>query len=169
MKIETNRLLITTFKIDMAEAVHLNSLDIDNKRFVPDEVFETIDEAKDVIEYLIEQYNHNDGPYVYPVLIKDTNENIGYVQMIKIDDNKWEVGYHIAKRFTNKGYATEAIQAFLPFMANKLNINEIYGICLKENIASIHVLNKCGFQKIFEGLGDYQGETKEIYISIYKA
>lgn len=42
MKIKTERLIITEFTMDMAEAVHLNSLDEDNRRFVPDEVFETI-------------------------------------------------------------------------------------------------------------------------------
>ena len=41
-KIETPRLLITQFRMDMAEAVHLNSLDTDTRQFVPDEVFETV-------------------------------------------------------------------------------------------------------------------------------
>ena len=49
MYIETERLIITEFTLDMAESVHINSLDEDNRRFVPDEVFETIDEAKETI------------------------------------------------------------------------------------------------------------------------
>ena len=36
MNIATERLVITRFTMDMAEAVHLNSLDEDNRRFVPD-------------------------------------------------------------------------------------------------------------------------------------
>ena len=36
MKIETERLLIIELNMDMAEAVHKNSLDEDNRRFVPD-------------------------------------------------------------------------------------------------------------------------------------
>ncbi len=48
MKIETERLTITRFTMDMAEAVHRNSLDADNRRFVPDEVFETVEEAAGV-------------------------------------------------------------------------------------------------------------------------
>ena len=35
MNFETERLIITEFTMDMAEAVHLNSLDEDNRRFVP--------------------------------------------------------------------------------------------------------------------------------------
>ena len=36
MKIETERLIIIELNMDMAEAVHKNSLDEDNRRFVPD-------------------------------------------------------------------------------------------------------------------------------------
>ena len=36
MKIETERLIIVELNMDMAEAVHKNSLDEDNRRFVPD-------------------------------------------------------------------------------------------------------------------------------------
>ena len=53
MKIETERLIITEFTMDMAEAVHLNSLDEDNRRFVPDEVFETAEEAADTVGFLM--------------------------------------------------------------------------------------------------------------------
>ena len=36
MKNETDSLLIIELNMDMAEAVHKNSLDEDNRRFVPD-------------------------------------------------------------------------------------------------------------------------------------
>ncbi|MCR5231489.1 MAG: GNAT family N-acetyltransferase [Acholeplasmatales bacterium] len=167
MKLLTNRLIITEFNIDMALDIHLNSLDIDNKRFVPDEVFETVDEAKEVIEFLISQYNSKEGPFVYPILTKDLNQNIGYVQLIKVDDG-FEIGYHIAKKYTGKGYATEAVMAFLEYLPKKMGIDIVYGICLSDNIASKHVLNKCGFEKVFEGLALYQGESRMVYKSIYK-
>ena len=41
MLIETERLSITEFNMDMAERVQANSVDEDNKRFVPDEVWDT--------------------------------------------------------------------------------------------------------------------------------
>ena len=43
--LKTERLTITEFTPDMAQAVHENSLDEDNRRFVPDEVFETVEET----------------------------------------------------------------------------------------------------------------------------
>ena len=77
MRIETERLLITEFDLSMAEAVHKNSLDEDNRRFVPDEVFETVEAAKETIEFLMGCYETGEGPLVYPTLLKD-GTNIGY-------------------------------------------------------------------------------------------
>ena len=134
MRIETERLLITEFCEDMAEAVHRNSLDEDTRRFVPDVVFETVEDARETVEFLISRYGEEDGPFVYPVLLK-TGENIGYVQLVKADGG-WELGYHIAKAYTGQGYATEAVKAFLPVTAAKKELPEILGICLAENAAA---------------------------------
>lgn len=166
MKIETERLIICEFTVDMAEDVHKNSLDDDNRRFVPDEVFETVEIAKETVEFLIGQYDSDDGPFVYPIITKK-NENIGYVQLVKIQEG-WEVGYHIAKKYTSKGYATEAVKAFLPYIAEKINLEKIWGICLKDNVASAKVMEKCGFENIFVGVGIYQGEEREIIKNKWK-
>ena len=162
MTLTTERLTITELTMDMAEAIHKNSLDEDNRRFVPDEVFETIDEARETVDFLMSQYETKDGPLVYAILISKTGENIGYVQLIPIDDDQWEVGYHIAMQHTGKGYAAEAVRAFLPAITREVGINEVFGICLKENAASVRVMEKCGFKPVFNGLGKYQGEERNI-------
>ena len=161
MIIETERLIITEFTMDMAEAVHVNSLDEDNRRFVPDEVFETVEEAAETVEFLIGVYKNGDGPLVYPVLLKD-GTYVGYVQAVPFDDGTWEIGYHIGSNYTKQGYATEAVKAFLPVIMPKLGISRIVGICLADNKASAKVMERCGFIKEFEGIGPYQGEDREI-------
>ena len=161
MLIETERLTITRFTMDMAQAVHLNSLDEDNRRFVPDEVFETVEEAADTVGFLMGVYENGDGPLVYPVLLKD-GTYIGYVQAVPFDDGTWEVGYHIGGNYTKQGYATEAVKAFLPAILPKLGLSQIAGICLADNLASVKVMERCGFVKEFEGMGRYQGEERRI-------
>ena len=168
MRIETERLIITEFTMDMAHDVHVNSLDEDNRRFVPDEVFETEEEARETVSFLMSQYGKTEGPLVYPVLTKEDRKNIGYVQMVPIGGGNWEIGYHIAKIYTGNGYATEAVRAFLPVMAKAAGTGEVHGICLLNNIASRHVLNKCGFEPVFEGVSDYQGEKRAVFKSIWR-
>ena len=161
MQLTTPRLTIKTFSLDMAQSVYENSQDDDTRRFVPDEVYDSVEEARAAIEFLMSRYDSADGPFVYPIITNDS-KNIGYIQLCQIDDGSWEIGYHIAKEFTGKGYATESVKAFLPAMAQKLNIKEVYGICLAENTASVRVLKKCGFVQVYQGTGDYQGKEAEI-------
>ena len=166
--IETERLLITEFTLDMAQTVQENSVDEDNKRFVPDDVWETVEEAEETLEFLISQYGSFDGPLVYPIIVKATKDNIGYVQLCPIEGGKWEIGYHIAKKYTGNGYAAEAVKAFLPVIARQVNISEIYGICLAENKASLAVMRKCDFENVFTGIGLYQGVEQKIVKNVWR-
>ncbi len=170
MNIKSSRLTIKTFSPDMAQSVYENSQDDDTRRFVPDEVYDSVEEAREAIEFLMSRYDTTDGPFVYPVITNDGGKNIGYVQLcqLELDEGAWEIGYHIAKDFTGKGYATEAVKAFLPAMAKKLNIKEVYGICLVENTVSVRILEKCGFTQIYKGLGNYQGKEAQIVKSVWK-
>ncbi len=167
MRIETDRLIISEFTMDMAPDVCMNSQDEDTRRFVPDEVFETVEEAADTIAFLKEQYGGKSGPLAYPVFIKAGGFNIGYVQIVPISETDWEIGYHIAKQFTGRGYATEAVNAFLPVITKAVGIPSVQGICLSDNTASKRVLSKCGFVPVSEGSGDYQGEKREVFRSIW--
>ena len=160
-EVKTDRLTITEFTPDMAQAVHENSLDEDNRRFVPDEVFETVEEAAETIDFLMSQYGGSDGPFVYPVLLKDTT-NVGYVQAVPLGDGIWEIGYHIGARYTKQGYATEAVKAFLPVIMERIGISKMAGICLADNIASQKKKKKCGFVLEFRGIDNYQGNQREI-------
>ena len=161
MHVETARLLITDFTVDMCMDVHLNSLDDDNRRFVPDEVFETLEEARETVTFLMQACRGTDGPFVHPILRKEDGANIGYVQLCRVEEG-FEVGYHIGKAYTGRGYATEAVKAFLPAAMEIHGVDQVYGVVLEANIASQRVLEKCGFVLLFQGMDSYQGEWKAI-------
>ena len=144
----------------MAESLHVLSLDDDNRRFVPDEVFETIEEAADTLSYLMECYRTGEGPQVYAVTLKD-GTLIGYVQAVPLEEG-YEIGYHIGKTYTCNGYAVESVKAFLTVIMRQLNIQSMLGICLADNAASIKVMERCGFKKQFEGMASYQGEERNV-------
>ncbi|MCL1827542.1 MAG: GNAT family N-acetyltransferase [Candidatus Cloacimonetes bacterium] len=179
--IKSQNLYIDKFTLDLAESVHLYSLDEDNRTFLPEEVFETIDEAKEVITKLISYYGQKDKPKVFPVFLNNS-QHIGHIQAVPINvkdkcrercphSSDWEIGYHIAKQNTNNGYATEALKAFLNPIIQYLEIHQIYGICRADNPASSRVLEKCGFVLTFDGIGDYHGSKhyilRYIHVSVF--
>lgn len=165
MRIETQRLVITDFTPEMAMDVHLGSMNEDMRCFLPDEVFETVEIAGNVIADLMDCYGGTDGPFVHPMFAD--GQYAGYVQLVPMEDGEWEVGYCTVKAMTGRGYATEAVGAFLPVMMNRLGLTQVMGVCVAENHASIRVLEKCGFRRVFEGEGLYQGKMRPIVKMIY--
>ncbi len=154
---------ITEFdSTDRARELHLLSLDEDNRRFVPDEVFETEEEARDIIATMRKWYDGERDPLVYPLLLKESDTLIGYVQVVPLDGDEWEIGYHIGKEYTGRGYATEAVCAFAPAAIRRLRISKLHGICLADNTASQRVLEKAGFVLQYRGAGMYQGVEQSI-------
>ena len=160
MNLQSEHLQITRFTPAMAESVHLNSLDENNRKYVPDEVFETKEVAEKVLKSLISFYEIDGKPKVYAIVLNN-GQQIGHVQAAPMR-NGWEIGYHIGEKYTGKGYATEAVKLFLPFILDKLNISEIVGICHASNMASRTVMEKCGFTLVHEKYGLYQWKIKKI-------
>ena len=137
------------------------------QRFDNEPTFETLEEARETVAFLISQYDAQDGPLVYAVIRQEDGGLAGYVQMVPMVEGTYEIGYHIGEQYRGNGYAEEAVRAFLPVMAKTLGISEVYGISLKENVPSCKVLTNCGFETVFEGTGCYQGEQREIVKGIW--
>ncbi len=163
--IENNILKIAKMDPSMYVDVFNNSQDKNNRKYVPDEVFNSLEEAKGIVNYIIASYENKDGPFIYAVIRKSDNANMGYVQLVKIEEG-WEIGYHIAEKYTGNGYATEAANLFLKYLKDNMQIKEIFGIALATNKASRKVLEKCGFKLLYEGKGIYQGRKRKIIRTI---
>ena len=148
MTIRTERIVITELHEDMAAEIQRQSLDEATRRFVPDEVFETPEAAKETVRELIKAYQSSDGPYVYAV----TREGmlVGYVQLCQIDAG-WEIGYHIGEAHRGHGYAAESVRAFLPVIMKRLHLREVWGVADEQNAASCRVLETCGFTLMEQG------------------
>jgi RimJ/RimL family protein N-acetyltransferase len=73
-----------------------------------------------------------------------------------------EISYWIGKEFWGRGIATRALAAFLGYIETR----PLYARAAKDNIASIRVLQKCGFVITGEdkGFANARGEETEEYI-----
>src|SRR2546427_1127742 len=72
---------------------------------------------------------------------------------------KPEVTYWIGKEYWGMGLATRALTRFL----REVTVRPIYGRAAKDNVASIRVLEKCGFRMAGqgEGLANARGKVVE--------
>lgn len=80
--------------------------------------------------------------------------NIGsYVEL-----GEREVGYWLGKPYWGKGIATAALAAFLRLVTQR----PLYARAVKDNAASLRVLQKCGFTIIGEGKGYANARREEV-------
>ena len=56
-------------------------------------------------------------------------------------DGRREVGYWLGRAFRGRGIGSTAVSAFLPLVG----LRPLYGVVSPANVASIRVLQKCGF------------------------
>jgi RimJ/RimL family protein N-acetyltransferase len=80
------------------------------------------------------------------VLFED--EVVGNVVSFERDGVR-EVGYWIGREYWGKGIATEALSQFLPFDDERPLVARV----AKHNVASVRVLEKCGFVISGESIG----------------
>jgi RimJ/RimL family protein N-acetyltransferase len=78
---------------------------------------------------------------------------------VDIEFRRPEVTYWIGKEYWGKGIATKALSKFL---GGELKDRPIYARSAKDNIASIRVLEKCGFKIVSYGRGFANARGKEI-------
>lgn len=162
--IATDRLIIRELCLDDLEAFYMFSRERSMKDWIPDQVYSDIEEANEVIEFLISKYTDDltkvGYPYVMALVLKDTDKLIGHVGLSAIPEGI-EIGYAIGEHYQKKGYATEAVQVFTDWAKHHLNLDTIYAIVKSKNIGSCKTLEKTGFQFLKE-------EDRESFGVVYR-
>jgi RimJ/RimL family protein N-acetyltransferase len=86
----------------------------------------------------------------WAVVERETEQFMGIIGFsLYREHDKAEMHYWIGKPYWNRGYATEAAKALIPFVFLQAPIHRLEIHHFTRNIASGRVIEKCGF--IFEG------------------
>lgn len=141
--IETDRLLLREFILDDAEKFYQLNLNPNVIKYTGNAAFKSIEEAK----LFLENYNDykTNGYGRWAVINKESNEFIGWCGLKYGEiENQTDIGFRFFEEEWNKGYATESAAACLKYGFEVLKLNRIIGRAMKENTASIKVLEKIG-------------------------
>jgi RimJ/RimL family protein N-acetyltransferase len=149
VKLKTNRLTFREITYDDLIRIHaLNTIpevDFYNTLGIPKNIVETQNLIDSIV---IAQSAFPRIRYVW--LIEDQfNHFIGLSGILlgKLNYQTAEVWYKLDPEFWNKGFATEMVKEILRFSFDDLKLHRVTAGCVTENIASIKLLEKCGFRK----------------------
>lgn len=107
-----------------------------------------LSEAKEYIQRIHDGFEEKKG-ISWKICEQGTDKFIGYIGFWSIDYNHFrtEIGYGLNPNYQQKGYLTEALNALTNYVFNELGIHSIEANADVQNIATIKLLEKCGFEK----------------------
>ncbi len=150
---ETHRLFHRAFTVDDAEAVFALNSNPEVMRFTAEPLLPSLDAAKQAIT------NYPDFDEVgygrWACVLKETQTVIGFCGLKYLSDlDAVDVGYRFLPQYGGRGLASEACIASLDFGFRTLCLDQIIGLVLPENAASIRVLEKAGMRSDGEFVDD---------------
>ena len=118
-------------------------------------------------ELLREQENHD----VYMHLIRDSQGMmVGRINLsvLESDRKTAELGYRIGEKYTNLGYASEAVKLVLDKAFNTYGLNKIISGTATDNLASKRVILKNGFTFIRIIENDLQINNEWVHTAVFE-
>jgi RimJ/RimL family protein N-acetyltransferase len=150
MQIETKRLILRELTMAYLESLHKIFSDPESMKHYPKPF--TLEKLKNWIKWNMENYA-NYGFGLWGVVLREGNQFIGDCGITMQNFNgkmEPEIGYHINKEYTNKGYATEAAKACRNYGFQVQQFEKLYSYMKYTNIASARVAEKIGMKLIME-------------------
>lgn len=154
MKIlETERLILRTWKKEDAESYYLINQDPKVIEFLPGTL--SMEKVQDFILYCNQQYESK-GYTLWAVELKKTGEFIGFIGLNYTDFKTHftpaiEIGWRIGSKFWGHGYATEGAKASLDYGFRTCGLKEIVSFTVPDNIRSIGVMQRIGMKRDMDG------------------
>ena len=102
-----------------------------------------------LVEYI--QQIHKDEDIQYAIVLKETDLPIGTITLskdvLRYHNKSITISYWLAKEKAKKGYMFEALDTLIDFIFNETSYEMISARVFTENIASMTLLEKLGFQE----------------------
>ena len=144
--LETPRLLLREFREE--DAPHFFQLNEESEviRYTGDQPFISVEEAR---QFLLDYDQYEKYGYGrWAVLLKKPAPIwagwCGLKYIPELDET--DIGFRFFRRYWGQGYATEAARACLDYGFRQVALKRIVGRAMKENVASVRVLEKIGME-----------------------
>lgn len=158
--IETERLFLREITLDDAEDLFRLHAHPDVQKYTGEPVVESIEEMERAIRERVDNYKKY-GYGRWATFLKDGMQFVGWSGLAYLPEfDEIDLGYRFLPEYWGLGIATEASRAILKYGFKNLELNRIIAIALKENKASIRVMEKVGME--FEKFAPYEPGGEDV-------
>ncbi|WP_299256199.1 GNAT family N-acetyltransferase [uncultured Aquimarina sp.] len=152
--IETERLLLRKITLDDKEELFELHSEPDVQIYTGEPVVESIEEIEKAIQTRIDDYKKY-GFGRWATFLKNGMQFVGWAGLAYLPEfDEIDLGYRFLPKYWGLGIATEVSSAILNYGFDSLKIKKIIAIAMKENKASIRVMEKIGME--FDKFAPYE-------------
>jgi ribosomal-protein-alanine N-acetyltransferase len=146
MILETERLILDTWQTSDWTAFRPIATDADVMRYITGGAPWTDDQIRGFVERQVKLYSER-GFCRWKLLSKADGELIGFCGVgFWRDAPDPEIGWWLARRCWGRGLATEAAEAALRDAFERVRLERIISVAMRENAASIRIMEKLGLK-----------------------
>ena len=110
-------------------------------------------------------YLRDYGVQYWPIFLLETGEHVGCggLQPYRMEEQIYELGFHLHRAYWGRGMAEEAARAVIRFAFESLGLKTLFAGHHPDNAASRRVLEKLGFQYTGEEVYPPSGMLEPTY------
>lgn len=157
--IETDRLILREISLnDKPEMFQLHA-NPEVQKYTGEALVESLEAMERAIQTRIDNYKKY-GYGRWATLLKNEQQFIGWAGLAYLPEfDEIDLGYRFLPQYWGQGFATEAAQAILTYGFEQLKLKRIIAIAMKENKASIRVMEKVGMK--FDKYAPYEAGSED--------
>ncbi len=157
--IETERLLLREITLDDKEELFKLHSNPEVQKYTGEPAVKSIEEIKKAIRTRISNYKKY-GFGRWATILKSGMQFVGWAGLAYLPEfDEIDLGYRFLPKYWGSGIATEASHAILTYGFDQLELKKIVAIAMKENKASIRVMEKIGME--FDKFAPYEAGSKD--------
>ena len=118
-------------------------------KYIGDKNINSIDDAKLYVNAKIAPQQKSHGYSVYTLIRKKDNLKIGTCGLYNRDGIEgFDIGFAVLPKYENMGYGFESSKKLINISFKEFSLDSLSAITTKDNISSIKLIEKLGFQFI---------------------
>jgi len=157
--IETERLVLRKISLEDKEELFRLHSNPEVQKYTGEPVVKSVEEIEEAIRTRIIDYEKY-GFGRWATILKKEKQFVGWAGLAYLPEfDEIDLGYRFLPEYWGSGIATEAAHAILAYGFDQLELKRIIAIAMKENRASIRVMEKIGME--FDKFAPYEAGSKD--------
>jgi [ribosomal protein S5]-alanine N-acetyltransferase len=144
--LKTDRLQLRKVKLADVEAIFRQyAQDPEVTKYVSWRAHKDIEETRQYVRMCLLAWDVGKAFHWVIERLED-NQVIG-MMIVRVNGEKWELGYVLARAYWGRGYMTEAVKGIIGCALRQKHIYRVWAVSDVDNIGSARVMEKAGMQR----------------------